>query len=88
MDRESLDFFYFLNMTLDFLITEEFKRKVDNILDLGVGSLRPSLFSQNGLIGAFFWLVASVLYYDWTREFRSNFLSKSCCDSIGSRSNC
>jgi hypothetical protein len=41
-------------MTLDFRITEEFKRNVDNILDFGVGSLLPSLFSQNGFIGVFF----------------------------------
>ena len=43
-----------LNMTFDFPITEEFKRKVDNILNLGVGSLLPSLISQNGYIGGFF----------------------------------
>ena len=41
-------------MTFDFPITEEFKRKVDNILNLGVGSLLSSLISQNGYIGGFF----------------------------------
>ena len=53
MDRESLYIyiFYFLNIAFDFPITEEFKRKVDNILDLGEGSLLPSLISQNGFIG-------------------------------------
>ena len=57
-------------MTFDFPITEEFKRKVDNILDLGVGSLLPSLISQNGFIGVFLVsVVSSLLWLDYAILF-------------------
>ena len=57
-------------MTFDFPITEEFKRKVANILDLGVGSLLPSLISQNGFIGGFLVsVVSSLLWLDYAILF-------------------